>query len=166
MTQPSLEPFERAFQASDVAMFDDLIRGIVGKKLSRWRETYAQGIVLDFGELVSKPHDKPRVVADRGEWTISTWGCDVRFADSPKGPWISDLEQLRNSLSKVVGRAVVQITITSEDLSMTLGFDNGSQIVFQTDRSDSELDQWFITTPSDESIGASASGHWYLRRNQ
>jgi len=166
MTQRSLDPFERAFQPSDVATFAELVQGISGQRISRWRETYAQGIVIDCGELVPKSSSIPRAVADRGEWVISTWGCDILFRERPETPLVSSFEQLKAFLAGLVGHPLVQISIASEDLSLTAVFAGGAAIVLQTDRDDPGLDQWFITTPAGDSIGVSASGKWYLRSQE
>lgn len=164
MNETRVEAFDRAFGSGDASAFQDLVRGFIGKRLSRWRETYADGIVLDFGPLVPKSVPAgTSLPSDRGEWVIRSWGCDISFREQPSAPRVDAFEQVKASLAKVVDRHVLNVTIAPDDLSLTVGFEGGSEILLRTDRDDPELDQWFITTPSGASVGASAAGNWYYR---
>ncbi len=158
--------FDRSFTPNDVDVFTDLTKGAVGKPLSRWRETYADGIVFDFGQLVPKSHSaRPVPVQDRGEWVISTWGCDLAIRESSREPMVAALDEIKELLNNRIGRRVRSVGIDPANLSLSIQLDDDSEILLLTDRDDRELDQWFITTPSGRSIGAGASGTWYYREN-
>jgi hypothetical protein len=160
------DPFERPFEPADVHLFGDLVHDILGKKLTRWRETYAEGIVLDCGELMPKLPVRSATSRDRGEWVISTWGCDISVRQAASMSSMDTFENVKAALASIVGRPLMKLSIDPGDLSLTATFDGDSEILLMTDRDDPELDQWFITTPSGGSIGVSASGTWYYRSAQ
>jgi hypothetical protein len=164
MNEPSVTYFERAFGPNDMALFHDLTLEFIGKPLSRFRETYAEGIVLDCGELVPKRNStRSSLARDRGEWMVSSWGCDVSLSMGPSTSRVDTFEHVKTLLTTVVGRRLVAVSIDAPDLSLTLVFDGGSEVLFRTDRDDPQLDQWFITTPLGQTIGTAASGAWYFR---
>lgn len=166
MTRLQVDLFDRSFTPGDVDLFSTLTEGALGKPLSRWRETYADGIVLDFGQLVPRPHSaKPMPVQERGEWMISSWGCDLAIRESSREPMVAAFDEIKKSLNSRAGHHVRSVMINPTDLSLSIQLDDDSEILFLTDRDDPELDQWFITTPSGRSIGATASGTWYYREN-
>jgi len=166
MKSPAIDLFDRPFTSHDAVVFFKLTEGAVGKPLSRWRETYADGIVLDFGQLAPRPKStKPIVVPDRGEWMISTWGCDLAFRESPGEPTVEAFDEIKRSLNARTGRHIRSLGIDPLDLSLSIQLDDDSEFLLQTDRDDPELDQWFITTPSGRSIVASASGTWSYCEN-
>lgn len=158
-----LDSFERPFEPGDVRLFGELVQEMLGKKLTRWRETYAEGIVLDCGELVPKPPSTSATPRDRGEWVISTWGCDISVRQTTSMSSMDTFENVKAALASIVGRPLLKLSINPGDLSLAAAFDGDSEILLTTDRDDPELDQWFITTPLGGSIGVSASGTWYYR---
>lgn len=162
-----VQPFERVFRGDDARLFHRMTRELVGKKLSRWRETYADGLVLDFGELIPKRYPKPSLPQkDRGEWVVATWGCDVVLYPT-SGPALDSaqggIEPMNEYLDQLVGQRVRAVRIDSSDLSLEIEFSDGTRVVLRADQETTDLDQWFILTSFDMSIGVSAAGTWYLR---
>jgi hypothetical protein len=158
--------FNRSFSLGDADVFSELVEGTAGQRFSRWRETYAEGIVLDFGQLIPRfPITKSMVVQDRGEWMISSWGGDLAIRESSRQQMITAFDEIKTFLSSRVGESIRAITMNPEDLSLGIQLADDSEILFLTDRDNPDLDQWFIITPSGRSIGATASGTWYYREN-
>jgi hypothetical protein len=160
-------PFERSFGKEDVVVFRDLTRSLVGLRCSRSRETYAQGLVVDFGKLVPKP---PRAAEqappDRGEWVATTWGCDVAVVDPRTGARPNsneDFSEVLELAQHFVGERVKEVEVTPDDLSLIIQFEDGRRLELKTDFSDPELDQWFLQLPSGGSIGVTGTKTWYLR---
>ena len=169
MTSQQQSPFERPFAAGDEHLFRELTRGLVAAECVRWRETYANGLVFDFGRLipVAKPRSE-RLPKERGEWVASSWGCDILISDEARGRAASseeDFEAIKGLARDLVGSRVTAVAVTPGDLSLVMEFANRMRLNFQTDTSDPEVDQWFIQLPSKYSVGASAAGRWYLRED-
>lgn len=160
-----IEPFERPFGPTDDAVFQALCGGLVGKPLARWRETYADGLVLDFGRLVPREPRKPGLPKERGEWVLSTWGCDVRLISPHAAEPLEDLQEIAAELASLVGQKVSRVSVAADDVSLNVEFENGIVLILQTDRSEAELDQWFILLPGGGSVGATGRSTWYFRTN-
>lgn len=158
--------FERQFSPGDEAAFGNLTRGLVGARCVRCRETFADGLILDFGKLVPEPDPRsPKLPDDRGEWVLSTWGCDVVGSQGSHVVVDSgrhDFKAVKDFVSQFVDSKVKDLTLNPADLSLTITFSNATRLELRTDRTDPELDQWFIELPTRCSVGVSASGRWYV----
>ena len=158
--------FERLFRPGDQTVFGELTQGLVGERCNRWRETFAGGLILDFGALFSDANRRfPKLPQDRGEWVLSTWGCDVVgsqggqvLVDSRR----DDSKAVTHFVSQLVGSMVEGLLLEPADLSLTIVFSNARQLELRTDPADPDLDQWFIELPNGYSVGVSASGRWYV----
>jgi hypothetical protein len=157
--------FARPFRPGDVAVFRELTERMIGLPLVRWRETYADGVVLEFGSLIPRATIRSdRIPQDRGEWVVSTWGCDLEV--TPRGGQVFDnragVAAVRAPLDRALGGHVAALAV-ADDLSLVIQLSDGTAIVCRTDITDPDLDQWIIRLPTYWSIGASANGRWYLR---
>jgi hypothetical protein len=157
--------FERSFQPEDDGVFRELVQSMVGKKITRWRETYAEGIVIDCGDMAPEPPLPGCSPSLRGEWVVSSWFCDVLFLDEQNVSLDGDFEQLISSLPRTVGKTIADITIAPEDVSLIITLEGGGVIIFRTDIDWPEEDQWFIETPFKTSISASSRGRWSFQSN-
>lgn len=161
----SFAAFEREFRAGDIALFQELTDGICGARLSRVRETYADGIVLDCGEIRLRDHKpKAAVVIDRGEYTITSWGCDVTYLDATSERVFRKPAAILKRLKSLAGTFVSKLELEYSSLSLTVTFASGSELRFETDFADPEIDQWFITLATGASIGVAPTHKWYYRQ--
>jgi hypothetical protein len=159
----------QVFRASDADKFQSLVAGILGARCTGWRETYANGLVLEFGRSIIRPDPiSPQQKASRAEWIVSTWGCDVFIADRPEefpGSLVDDVAAISSAMTRVVGDRLEDLILESGDMSLVLKFAGGVAVSLRTDREAADLDQWFILTPSSTSIGATGAGTWYVRKS-
>ena len=158
--------FERPFRPGDQAVFGKLTQGLVGELCTRGRGTFAGGLILDFGALVSDTNRRfPNLPQDRGESVLSTWGCDVVGSQGGQVLVASrkdDSKAVTHFVSLLVGSMVEDLMLEPADLSLTIVFSNTRQLELRTDPADPDLDQWFIELPNGCSVGASASGRWHV----
>lgn len=166
MTANSRGTFERPFGIGDEAVFRELTSGLVGAECVRWRESYADGLILDFGKLIPEPHPRsPKLPKDRGEWVLSTWACDVvvsRGSDLVLDSRKHDFQAIKTVMPQLVGSRVRDLRLDPADLSLAISFSNAMQLELRTDRTDPRLEQWFIELPTRRSVGVSASGRWSM----
>lgn len=166
MRAPRPASFERAFRAGDDRLFQELMQGILGAECTQCRETYADGIVLDIGNLVSVPAIRGgRPAKPRGEWVVASWGCDIQITDPLGGTSAAsdeDFSAVMGLAQRLVGTRVAKIVIQPPELSLLVDFSNKLRLTFRTDADTDDLDQWYIQLPSALSLTANARGSWSL----
>ncbi len=91
---------------------------------------------------------------DRGDWVISTWGCDLAIHDVSLDLTTATFDETKKSLNARLGQDIRSIRINPANVSLIIGLEDDSEVLLQTDRDNTELNQWFITTASGRSIGA------------
>ena len=158
--------FEREFGPADHHVFASLAEGMIGLPLVRWRETYGEGTILEFGQLVPRQSRSDRLPEDRGEWVVSDWGGDpvlrvtaAEVIDSRK----DGSPALQARLGEMTGDVVAHIRMLEPDLSLEIEFKTGRVFTIAASKEDPELDQWYVLAPDGHSLGVTGDGKWYRR---
>lgn len=169
MTMERRKPFRRRFGSDDTLVFRELVEGLVGERCVQVRETYAEGIVADFGQLVClKPPTLRGPGSLQGRWVVSSWGCDILVARpgaADLGDSRKDFATLLAGAQSLVGETVVDLVLRSTDLSLSLIFQSGARLIFEADPSVADMDQWDIQMPDDLAVIAEGDGHWRLEES-
>lgn len=165
MKTPRLSSFERAFTAGDERLFQEIVQGILGAECTRCRETYADGVVLDIGVLVTVPAvSGGRSAKQRGEWVVASWGCDIQIADLLGGFGAAsdeDFPAVMVLAQRLVGARVANIAVHPPELSLIMDFSNHFRLTFSTN-ADTDMDQWYIQLPVAFSVAVNGRGGWAL----
>lgn len=169
MRTPRPSSFERAFKAGDELLFQELVEGMIGAECTRCHETYADGMVLDIGKLITVPalHEE-RPAKQQGEWVVASWGCDIDLAD-PIGVVSAQSEEdfptVMALAERLVGARVANIAVHPPELSLIVGFSNHFRLTFRTDAATADLDQWYIQLPTAFGLAANGRGEWSLMKD-
>jgi hypothetical protein len=159
-------PFDgRVFREGDEPLFAGLMKGFLGARCVRAEETYADGIVLEFGRFIPKKRPLGNSPRDRGEWAVSSWGCDL-IMTTPDGSSYDSrsggFDDIRKRLAGLTGAIATQCAIDADDLSLQIQLSTGIGVRFAVDNTEPDLDQWFILFPDGRSVGVKSSTEWFL----
>lgn len=158
--------FEREFLPTDRDLFRELTIGMIGLPLARSRRTYADGLVLEFGQLVHRDVPSEKLPGERGEWVVSDWGGDPIIRLGSAGVVDSRVDgapAVEARLQGMARDAVADIMLSEPDLSLEIEFTTGHVFSIVASRSDPDLDQWYIICPDGASLGVTGRGTWYRR---
>lgn len=170
MTLRPIEAFEREFREPDGALFAELTAEMIGEPLSRWRESYADGLDLEFGRLLPREPLQAGERTERGEWVVNVWGGDpmLRLPGGKVVDYRQDgFQAVLKHLPDLEHERVTAIRMTVPDLSLEIEFGGGAMFRISTewDADHPDVDHWFIQTPFHFAIGARGRGTWYCEPN-